>query len=114
MKIPRQAQMATVGSQAVGGPRGVQGQDQGHCKGQGQKWSKGQNFGEKIKCLELLETHEYPIKFSTNFSPMQVSITFTGDLVKNGHIILLGYFYSSRGIFILAWAQARMEMPRPE
>ena len=76
MKIPRQAQMATVGSQAVGGPRGVQGQDQGHCKGQGQKWSKGQNFGEKIKCLELLETHEYPIKCSANFSPMQVSITF--------------------------------------
>ena len=72
MKIPRQAQMATVGSQAVGGPRGVQGQDQGHCKGQGQgqKRSKGQNFRKKIKCLELLETHEYPIKFSTNFYPM--------------------------------------------
>ena len=47
MKIPRQAQMATVGSQAVGGPRGVQGQDQGHCKGQGQKRSKGQNFRGK-------------------------------------------------------------------
>ena len=50
MKIPRQAQMATVGSQAVGGPRGVQGQDQqGHCKGQGQgqKRSKGQNFWKK-------------------------------------------------------------------
>ena len=50
MKIPREAQMATVGSQAVGGPRGIQGQDQGHCKGQGlgQKWSKGQNFRKKI------------------------------------------------------------------
>ena len=45
---------------------------------------------------------------------MQVSITLTGDLVKNGHIILPGYFHSGQGIFILAWAQARMEIPRQD
>ena len=67
--------MTTFGTQAGHRLRGDHGE--GQVQGQGPK-SRGQEFGRKIlKLLELLETHESAMKFSTKFFPYKSLVTRT-------------------------------------